>query len=406
MKIRIVSLFMIVLTVSMVFFGCTDNTEEIERTVISDGVFKIGCLLPENNENSQHIKDGFVFASTLADTVNLTGGSVSVEYVISDYSDADDISAKTQSFADSGVAAVVFDADSLDEYESFSLAIAESGIPAISLNSFTSENDNIFNLTLSQSYMSSATATYAMEKGYTKCAVLCETGDKYNTQFAETFTATYKGYAGTEPTVYYKSGDNANYTPAALVSESYDSVLMLCADNSREQLSTELRDNGFLGEIMFTEVLNKNVMESGPFENCSYLSKLNEDISNNISTVFYSMYSEYAGVKAGDVTAATAYGYDAYMLIFEALKSFSSDTDNAVFSNTETKASDSATGDNDIKLSDLKDAVKNVVYYGVTDIVRFKNNQNTTTYIYVDYVSGGKAQLAGKYTFAPENNNN
>ena len=405
MKIRIISLLLTVFVISFTMFGCTDNTSDNDIQLICDGVFEVGCLLPEEGAISQQLKDGFLFANSLADSVNLNGVSVSVNYTISYYSEFNDISSEAESLVSNGVSAVVCYTDDYEEYKAFSSVMAESGIPAISLSPFPSEQENIFSLTSGISYMSSATATYVMEKSYVKCAVLCETGDKYYSDFAETFKATYKSYIGAEPTVYYKSGDLANYSPAALVSGSYDCVLIICSDTDREQLTSELRDNGFAGEIMFTEVLNNQLLETDAFDNCSYLTKLNEDASNNISTVFYSMYSEYAGIKPEDVTAAVAYGYDSYMTIFEALKTFSADNGNSVFENTGTQSA-SSVNTNDIKLSDLSAALENVVYYGVTDTIRFMNNQSITTFIYVDNILGGKAQLGSKYTFAPENTNN
>ena len=405
MKIRIVSLLLAVIVVSFSLFGCTDNTNDNDRQIINDGVIEIGCLLPEEGDVSQQLKDGFLFANSLADSVNLNDDSISVNYTISYYSEFNDISSEAESLVANGVAAVVCYTEDYEEYKAFSSEMYESGIPAVSLSPFPSEQDNIFSLTSGISYASSASATYAMEKGYGKCAVLCETGDKYYSDFAETFKATYKSYIGAEPTVYYKSGDLANYSPAALVGGNYDYVFMICSDFSCKQLTSELRDNGFTGEIMFTEVLDNHLFEDYAFDNCSYLTKLNEDASNNISTVFYSMYSEYAGVKPADVTAAVAYGYDSYMTVFEAIKSFSVDNENVIFGNADTQAASSVNADS-IMLSDLTDAIENVIYYGVTDTVRFKNNQSITTVIYVNSISDGKAKLGGKYTFAPENINN
>lgn len=405
MKKRFFSLVLIIILVSSVFFGCKDEAVDNDRQIITSNTFKIGCLLHEGSDTSQQVYDGLSFANSLADSVNLDNETVSVECSVSYYSDSDDMTLEAQTLTDSGVSAIVYYAEDFVANESIASVVGESGIPAVSLGSYSSKYDNIFNLTISTSYMSSALATYATEKGYSNCAVLCETGDSFSVQFADTFKATYESYAGTEPFVCYKSGDLANYTPASFISGNYDCTVIICSDNSRKEIVTELRENGFSGEIIFSEILNKFSLEADFYDGCSFLSKLNEDNSNNISTMFYSMYSEYAGVKSEDVTSAVAYGYDAYMTIFEALKSFGTITESALFGDTDTQPADSAKSIDDIKLSDLKETLKSVVYYGVTDTVRFTDNQTTATYIYVDTVSEGKTQFAGKYTFSSESSN-
>lgn len=399
MSKRIICLCIIVFILSLMLFGCENNNENSDKSVIENGTFNVGVLLSQNQSSAKYIENGIDFAYSLADSVNLSE-KIDVKYSVAYYNDSNEVKSSAEALVAGGVSAIIFDGADYESYTVFSDYIKETDISVVSLSTYSTQNDNIYTISLSPKYMSSCAATYAMEKGYNTCAMLVESSDKYYTDFAETYKNTLKSYVGVEPTVYYKNGELSNYSSSALSSGNYEYLFLVSSESYREELVSELRASGFSGEIMFNEIMDKTSVKNSTFNNCSFLSKLEPDSSNNVSTVFYSMYAEQTGLSEAEISPAVAYGYDAYMTVFEALKSFAPKSSSSFFANTDTTlASEQA----EIKMSDFNKAIANVVYLGVTDTVAFESNVATPTYIYVNNINNAEIIFGSKYTFAANN---
>ncbi|MDO4419836.1 MAG: hypothetical protein Q4B92_05665 [Ruminococcus sp.] len=401
MNKRIISICLMIFTFVFCVYGCENKEENTDKSVITDNTFNIGLLLPEGNETSTEIESGVMYAHSLANTVNLEE-TVNVNYIEQYYKNGTDVKLCAESLITNGVSTIIYSGDDLDAYNSLCDYVSKIEIPVISLSPYSSSCDNFFSLTLSPKFISSCAATYAMEKGYSHCAVLCENSEKYYSDFAQTYKNTLNSYIGTEPTVYYNSGELENYSPSALVSGNYDYLLLIASQTNREDLVTELRNSGFNGEIMLTEVLSKGSLKNNIFDRCSFISKLEEDSSNNISTVFCSAYAEQAGIGIREISPSVAYGYDAYMTAFEALKSFAPKKSSLSFSNEGIAETDVTSQDNDILLSEYTDALINTIYFGVTDTIKFKEHSSVPTYIYVDNIINADILFGSKYTFASD----
>lgn len=399
MSKRIICLCIIVFIFPLMLFGCENNNENSDKSVIENGTFNVGVLLSQNQSSAKYIENGIDFAYSLAGSVNLSE-KIDVKYSVAYYNDSNEVKSSAEALVADGVSVIIFDGADYESYTVLSDYIKETEISVISLSTYSTQNDNIYTISLSPKYMSSCAATYAMEKGYNTCAMLVESSDKYYTDFAETYKNTLKSYVGVEPTVYYKNGELSNYSSSALSSGNYEYLFLVSSESYREELVSELRASGFSGEIMFNEIMDKTSVKNSTFNNCSFLSKLEPDSSNNVSTVFYSMYAEQTGISEAEISPAVAYGYDAYMTVFEALKSFAPKSSSSVFANTDTTlASEQA----EIKMSDFNKAIAKVVYLGVTDTVAFKSNVATPTYIYVNNINNAEIIFGSKYTFAANN---
>ncbi len=395
---KFLSVTLLFLIISLSLFGCNNNQEIVDPVVINDGTFKIGMLVPDAEDMYSHYKSGFSFASELANFVTINNEEIFNDYSIFNYS-TEDILLYAQNLVDEGVSVIIFCGEDFKAFNDFIDFINGTNIPVISLSPYTCDYKRFFSLPLSAEYQASCAATYASDRGYTNSVVLCESDNQYYRNFAEVYTNTFKSYIGTEPAVYYQTGESANYSSSSLASGNYDYMFLISSSENRMATVNDLRSNGFNGEIMFNEVFDHTVARFSMLNNCSFITKLENDPSNNISTVFYSQFSEYEGVNPKLVTSAAAYGYDAYMTIFEAFKSFSDNDSNAIFKNEPATVS-TETIKTEITLSEFVNALENVVYSGVTDTIKFKDNYAVPTYIYVDNITNSEITLSNKYTFS------
>ena len=395
---KIFSVILFISIIALTLFGCSQEQEISDPVIFKDGTFSIGMLVPDGEEIYTNCENGFLFANSLANYVSINNEEVYNYYSIFNYT-ADDIVLNAQNLVDQGVSVIVFCGEDLNSFNEFTNYIKDTNIPVVSLSPYTCDYDRFYSLPLSKEYQASCSATYALDKGYTNSAVLCQSDDQYYRDFAGIYKNTFKSYIGTEPAVYYKTGESANYTGAAFVSGNYDYLFLICPSENRMDTVNDLRSNGYNGEIMFNEVFDHTVSRFSMLNNCSFMTKLENDPSNNISTVFYSEFSENFGINSTSVTSAAAYGYDAHMTIFEALKSFA-DNDSSSFFKNETPTSTTTSEESEIKLSDFVNALENVAYNGVTDIIKLKDHKVVPTYIYVDNIVNSEISLSNKYTFS------
>ncbi len=391
-----------IIVASVLFAGCTDEnkTETTDNPIITQGVIKIGLLLnsEETYKNtSQLIKDGFDYAHSLASSVNI-GDKVEVETVYADYSSAAEASEASEELYNQGVSAVVTDSVRLDVFTEVSTFFLDKNIPVISLSKYLDYYDTTYTLAVDRLYSASVASTYAKDKGYQTAAAILGNDSEYHTKFFNRLSDSLVSYINSKPTAYYYEGDSTNYTPDVIVGGNYDFIYLLCDLDVCEKIVSDLRQSGFSGDIILGEILDKTFVEKDVFNGCSYISKLELDNANNISSVFYNNYSEYKDISKSAVSAASAYGYDAYMTVFEGLKTFGDNSVSSIFKSTEpTETTDSAS--KEILASDLNEAIFSIKYYGVTDIVRFSYNVSRPTYIYINNINDSKTVLAGKYTF-------
>ena len=395
---RFLSVILFIFIIPLALFGCEKKQEVIDPVIISDGTFKVGMLAPDTEEMYSHFKSGFSFASSLADFVSINNQEVFIDYNISTYS-TEDVVLNAQNMVDQGVSVIVFCGEDLKAFNEFTNYIKDTNVPVISLSPYTCDYNRFYSLPLSAEYQASCAATYALDRGYINGVVLCENDDQYYRNFAEVYKNTFKSYIGTEPAVYFKSGESADYNSSLIASGNFDYMFLISSSENRMAMVNDLRTNGFNGEIMFNEVFDHTATRFSMLNNCSFITKLENDLSNNISTVFYTQFSEYSGSNQKLITSANAYGYDAYMTVFEALKTFSDNDSNSIFKN-ETETSTTQAEQSELTLSDFANSLENVVYHGVTDTIKFKNNSAVPTYIYVDNITNSDITLSNKYTFS------
>lgn len=396
MKNRLLCVLLILITFVLMLFGCSESESEAYLIINKDS-FTLGVLLRSDKTYSDDVLSGVKLAHSLAGSVRIDE-SVSISYVYEYYNNADDVSIKAQKLFDNGAAALVFCGEDYDSFLSFSEFARNAKLPVAAISPFEPVYDGEFSLSLTPEYMSSATATYAMNSSYESFALLAQDSSDYYTDFAEVFNSTLKSYTGSEATAYFLSGECENYSRSAFLSGNYDFLFLLADSANSMLLVSDLRSGGFEGKIMLTEVLDKASFATKDFDNCTFVSKLESDSSNNISTVFYSMYSENIAQSSNcEASPAAAYGYDAYMTVYEALKSFADSSTDLLSDSESTRKAQSL-----ITNEDLIEALNKADYAGVTDRICFNNNRCVTTYIYVDDIINGECVFNSKYTFTAD----
>lgn len=395
---RFLSVFLVLLIIPFALFGCDNEPEKIDPTIIKDGVFSVGMLLPDKEDIYQNYENGFLYANSLADYVTINNEEVYNNLTVIKYT-PDNVVLNAQNLIEQGVSVIVFCGEDINAFNDFTDCIKDTDIPVISLSPYTCDYKRFYSLPLSAEYQASCAATYASDRGYINGVVLCDSNEKYYSNLAEVYKNTFKTYIGTEPAIYYQNGDSTNYNASSLAGGNYDYLFLICPSENIIKTVNDLRSNGFDGEIMLNEVFDHTVTNFSSLNNCSFLTKFENDPSNNISTVFYSQFSEETGTHQKSITSATAYGYDAYMTIFDALKSFSRDDTNSIFKN-EVSTSTVSDEQSEITLSEFTNALENVVYHGVTGTIKFKDNVAVPTYIYVDNIINSEITLSNKYTFS------
>lgn len=402
MKKRLFSLALIIITIFISIVGCAENKEEEtilpEIKIIQNGAFKICALLPESEKSTQNIENGIKFANSLANTVNI-GETIDISYTCTYYSENEDIKSTTEKLINENASVIIFAGDDHEIFQGFTEYTDEYKIPVISLSPFTHSANNYYSITLRPKYLASSAASYALDKGYKKTAVIFESSDKYFSDQEEVYRNTFSSCLGNLPAVYYQKGENANYSASALSGSNYDFILLIDTDNAREGTINELRTAGYSGEIMLSEILNKADVQKDTYNNCSFISKLENDSSNNVATMLIPKLASALNVKEDQISAATAYGYDAYMTALEGLKHFSSSTDSAFAGVISSEVSTTTQAPENITAAQYTNALSSISYVGINGLITFKNNEVTPSYIYIDNIFESESVFNKKYNF-------
>lgn len=396
MSKRILSLLLMILTLSMfLLFGCEITGNNRDRKVIVDNTIKIEALIPDNS-TGELIESGIAFANNLANNIYFDE-QISIEFSATKYRNEDNIAEIAQVIEANGASAIIYGGDNYSNFKSFTAFVESTNIPVISLCPFDFESDNFFSLTLTPKYLSSCGATYAIENSIKNPLVVLEDTSDYYVGFAEIITSTFLSYTGNEPHIIYSSSldDYSLYF-------EHDFIFLSSSESTYAEIITDLRSHGFTGEIMLSEVFDKSVVSGDLFNNCSLISKYEKDTSNNVSTVFGTMYSEQHGIADDNISPAVAYGYDAYMIAFEALKNFEPKDDLLFGSVNTTEDTASDVTSMDFLLSDYCRVISDVNYRGITDVISFDGNNVNPTCVYVDNVIGDKVFFGKKYTFTSD----
>ena len=138
-------------------------------------------------------------------------------------------------------------------------------------------------------------------------------------------------------------------------------------------------------------------MQSENFEGVTFINKFEYDNENFIGSDFLNQYSIINTTSASEITAAEAYGYDAYMLLYEVLSAHS----NQITAVNNSKSENSSNFSTDINASDIITTLSEITFHGVTDDIIFdESGLSQVKFLYVDKIEAQEAVKIVKYNFS------
>ncbi len=401
---KIFSLFLVlVVALSALLCGCKNNNTMNDYAVNNDGIVNIGVLLPlsgDAKDIGDKVSDGINYAFQLAPGVNINNEKKHLINLI--YEDINgDIESICTKFKDNKVAAVICagtDREKTDavisSFKNDSTALLFTDCNSTQVLSAT----NALTIGIPYSYQTSVAASYFNEEGFKTGAVVVP-GDDYGRKVSKSFKDTFISGGGTSVSEYFYDSDDANFNANTIAGSELEYVFLVGPEQNTEELYLELKEAGADIPVMLSEVLDKNNIEDKMFEDAVYISKFEQDDNNYIGTDFIKSYAKMKDVNLSDVTTSTAYGYDAYMLIYGALMSFNSQSLSSFNASDASQESESS----EVLASQVLSTLKATAHMGATDSITFTENGTVNIkFLYLGSIQNGKAIMLNKYSYNHE----
>ena len=398
-RISILSLVLLLL-ISIIFCGCSKHNSDY---IINNGeTINIGVLITEEGTQSDNIISGIKYAFDRAQTVNLDKKyNINLSTTIAN--SLDEINVAAEQLESYNVAAVICQGKNKTTTDAIIEAFSDyRNLPLIFVDNYSnliSEKDNVFSISIPYSYQASAVVSHLLSDGKTTGAVVCATDDDYYKNFARIFESSFTQNSCTS-TIYYYSGESDNFNATTIAGSDYDFVFVIGNTTEKKQIHSELISAGVTSSIIFSEVSDKLLLEESDYNNITYISKFESDDNNYIGTDFINTYSSATNISTSDVTADIAYGYDAYMTIYDAIVSMNSNQ-NPLLQNTEPAEE----AKSEIYTKNVTDAIKDITHMGVTDVIKFdKNGLTTPSFVYTSQINNAHSDMLSRYNFNNEQN--
>lgn len=399
MKRTTALILMCLLIISAVLTGCSE--EKNDYLINNSDSISIGVLLSTPEENNDYLS-GITYAAQLAHSVNLDKPyeiNLKTTYLDS----ADNIQNEVNNLLSAGVSAIICEGKDKSTTDAIINSAEGYNTPLLFIDNYSdaiSNTDNAFSISVPYSYQVSAVTSHLIGDGKLKGALICSSDDDYNKNFAKLFETTFASNSGIV-TAYYYSGDQANFNANTISASGYDFVFIIGNSDTKKQIFSELMAAGVTTQIVFSEITDKKAFEASDFNNVIFISKFESDDNNYIGTDFINTYTHTNNLSISDVTASVAYGYDAYMTIYDSLVSLNN---NSIFQPTDT-TEDKNEASTEIYASDVTSAIKNITHMGVTDVIRFNDNGLTTpSFVYTDKIENAHAGMLNRYNYSDEQN--
>lgn len=406
MKKYISIIFVVLLTFSALLCGCNNKGAVNDYTVNNDGIINIGVLLPQSGDAKDmgdEIADGIKFANELAPGVNINNEKKHLVNLI--FEDINgDLNTASDNFKDNKVAAVIcagINKEKTDtvisSFKNESTALLFTDCSSSQVLSLT----NALTIGIPYSYQTSVVASYFIEEGFKSGAVVVP-DDEYGKKVSKSFKDTFVSTGGTSVSEYLYNSDDPDFNAKTIAGSELEFVFLVGAEQDTKEMYCELMNAEAKMPVVLSEIYDTEGMEDELFNDVVFISKFEQDDNNFIGTDFIKSYSQLRSVSVSDVTSSTAYGYDAYMLVYGALMSFNSNSQSSMLSAN----SDDSTHNydsSDIKSSQVLSAIKAASHMGVTDSISFTENGSVNTnFLYLDAVQNKKAIMLNKYNYNHE----
>ncbi|WP_352399674.1 ABC transporter substrate-binding protein [Anaerotignum sp.] len=373
--------------------SAASDTPATGGIAIEGDTIKIGVFEPTTGENGgggmQEVL-GMRYANQVNPTVDINGTTYNIQLVeVDNQSDKTAAVTAAQSLISSGVVAV------LGSYGSgVSIAagqtFADAQVPAMGASctnpQVTLGNDFYFRTCFLDPFQGTVMASYAIEQGYTKAALISQNGDDYSTGLAAFFQQAFEGMGGTivANETYQTNESDFNAILTSIKAAEPDCIFAPSSIATATLLLPQAQANGVTAQIIASDTWENETIISAAgsaAEGVALSTFFDEhDETNPVAKEFVEGFKAYLNSNPQNLTlnggsdgvaAVSALGYDAYMSIYEALK---------VMDGAETL--DSVT---------LRDALKTVSFNGVTGAISFDENGDAVKNVaYIKQIKDGK----------------
>lgn len=385
-------ILLLIIVLSFTLAGCSGSGNYM---IYNENIIKIGVLLSQSQENSYGpaVLDGIKYAAQLAPSVNIDDKYL-IELSVSDIND--DISDTVSKFSDEKVAAVICAAESAVKTDEIIKAFDGKGTPLVFVDCYSNniaKDDESFAICIPYSYQSSVVSSYFISSGFKNGAVIFS-DDRYSKSFAQMFKDTFINSGGSKVAEYEYGADISAFDARTVASENPEFIFVIGDNNSCVQIHSVFKSAGVKSAITFSEVFDKTSLQTSALNDTLFISKFEVDANNYIGTDFLSVYSNYSEKNKSEISSASAYGYDAYMLIYGALMSYHT----SITSTTE------GSGDIDsakLTTEDVKNAISNTTHMGVTDSFVFDDSGLVNTnFVYLSTIENSNAVMLNRYNYS------
>lgn len=366
-----------------------------QGTAVEGTTIKIGVFEPSTGENGggglQEIL-GIRYAHSLNNTITIDGTEYDIELVeVDNQSDKTAAVTAAQSLISSGVSAVVGTYGSgvaIAAGQTF----ADACVPAMGTSctnpQVTLGNDFYFRVCFLEPFQGTVMASYAIDEGYTKAAIISQNGDDYSTGLAGFFKSAFEELGGTivSEQVYQTNESDFNAVLTSIKGAEPDVVFCPSSIVTAPLVLTQARALGIeavfmAGDTWENESLVKAAGDAA--EGIVFSTFFDEnDTENPVAAEFVSGFKAYLNENADalaanggtdGVAAVSALGYDAYMAVYNAIQSLD------------------GKGLESITSGDIRDVIPTVDYDGVTGNITFDENGDANKDIaYIKTVVDGK----------------
>ena len=328
---RFVSILLVVLLCLSVF-ACgskDDKKDDSKGNVVECNVIYIGVFEPTTGENGgggmQEVL-GIRYANSLFNTVNINGTDYEIQLVeVDNQSDKTAAVTAAQTLVSSNVIAV------LGSYGSgVSIAAGETfanaKVPAVG------GNDWYFRVCFLDPFQGTVMASYAWDQGYTKAAIISQNGDDYSTGLAAYFKIAFEKLGGqivAEET--YQTNETDFNAILTKVNASGAEVLFVPSSiQTATLLLPQAKALGITAAIMAGDTWENETIISDAAEGVTFSTFFDENNdANEIAKEFVAGFKAWLNADpenlklnggSDGVAAVSALGFDAYMVVYEALE--------------------------------------------------------------------------------------
>ncbi|MBO4359944.1 MAG: ABC transporter substrate-binding protein [Eubacteriaceae bacterium] len=338
---RFVSILLVVLLCLSVF-ACgskDDKKDDSKGNVVECNVIYIGVFEPTTGENGgggmQEVL-GIRYANSLFNTVNINGTDYEIQLVeVDNQSDKTAAVTAAQTLVSSNVIAV------LGSYGSgVSIAAGETfanaKVPAVGVSctnpQVTDGNDWYFRVCFLDPFQGTVMASYAWDQGYTKAAIISQNGDDYSTGLAAYFKIAFEKLGGqivAEET--YQTNETDFNAILTKVNASGAEVLFVPSSiQTATLLLPQAKALGISAAIMAGDTWENETIISDAAEGVTFSTFFDENNdANEIAKEFVAGFKAWLNADpenlklnggSDGVAAVSALGFDAYMVVYEALE--------------------------------------------------------------------------------------